>query len=238
MPVKSRASRKSRLSSAGKALRNSSQDRVLRRKIEIHLPHGRPNCQVNVEVKGGFVVLRGFVRTFREKERMHRFVMGLHGVRALRDLLRVRPVETLADKEIALHVRNALDAHAELPQRTATVHVSNGTCVLRGHVRTAEERHIAELTARHCRGVRVVVNELTVDPLDEISDEATARAVRLALNYCKDFETHGITVSCADGRIVLRGRVPTLLDRALAEEMARLQNGVRHVENHVQVVPS
>jgi len=227
----------SRLSSAGKALRRSALDRHLRRKVEAHLPNRRPHGQVTVEVKNGFVVLRGFVRTYREKERMHRFVMGLRGVRALKDLLRVRPVETLADRTIALHVRNALDAHAELPPGTATVHVSNGTCVLRGHVRTAEERHVAELTARHCRGVRVVVNELNVDPLDEVPDEVTARTVRMALDYCRDFDTQGINVSCADGRVVLRGRVPTLLDRALAEEMTRLQRGVCVVENHIQVTP-
>ena len=163
--------------------------------------------------------------------------MTLHSVRALRDLLHVRPPETIADRRIALHVRQALDAHAELPLGTAAVYVSNGTCTLRGHVRTAEERYIAETVARHCRGVRAVVNEVNVDPLDEVPDEATAQAVRTALRYCKDFAADAVTVSCNDGRVALRGVVPSLLDGLLAEEIARLQPSVRAVENHLQVNP-
>jgi osmotically-inducible protein OsmY len=221
---------------AGHVLKRSAMDRELKQKILDHLPRSREHSQVTVEVKNGFVVLRGFVRSFRERERLRRFVMRLVGVRALKDLLRIKPMETLADQEVALHVRNALDAHSELPPGTATVHVTNGTCTLRGYVCSAEERHVAEMVARNCRGVRTVVNELLVDPLDEEPDAATSRQVRKALDYCKDFDTQGITVSCMDGRVVLRGKVPTLLDRLLAEEITRIQSCVRSVENHIQVV--
>ncbi|MBE7462849.1 MAG: BON domain-containing protein [Planctomycetes bacterium] len=230
-------SRKSkRLSRAGLALEKNAVDRELRVKIAAQTPsEDNRRKEIKVDVRDGYVVLSGFVRTFREKERLHRFVMGLRGVKALKDLLRVRPEESIADRQIALHVRQALDAHAELPPATATVHVRDGTCTLRGHVRSAEERHIAESVSSHCRGVKSVVNELTVDTLDEIPDEATSRAVRCALAYCEDFDTDGITISCCDGKIVLRGNVPTMMDRMLAEEMTRIQPGVRHVENHIQV---
>ncbi len=221
---------------AGRALKRSASDLQLKQKVLEHLPHSREHSQVSVEVENGFVVLRGFVRSFRERERLRRFVLCLKNVRAMKDLLRIKPAETLADQEVALHVRNALDAHSELPPGTATVHVSNGTCTLRGYVCSAEERHVAEMVTRNCRGVRTVVNELIVDPLDEEPDEATVRQVHKALDYCKDFDTQGITASCIDGRVVLRGKVPTLLDRLLAEEITRIQSCVRSVENHIQVV--
>jgi osmotically-inducible protein OsmY len=104
-------------------------------------------------------------------------------------------------------------------------------------VRSLEERHIAEQVASHTRGVKQVVNELTVDPIDEVSDEATVRAIRCALDYCEEFDVRGVTISCADGKVVLRGGVPTLMDRTLAEELARLQAGVLKVENHIEVEP-
>jgi len=191
--------------------------------------------KISVIVRGGFVTLKGRAQTYREKERMHRFVMGLEGVRALKDLIRVQPAESIADRNIAMHIRNALDAHSELPLGTAVVRVRKGIATLNGYVRTAEERFMAENVASHCRGVTQVVNSLTVDPLDEISDEAATRAVRCALAYCEEFETQGITISCADGVIVLRGEVPSILDRTLAEELARMQCGVRSVENDIQV---
>lgn len=212
----------------------SKRDFELDRMISENLnTFGKPN--IDVEVHDGLVKLRGSVRTFRQKERLHRFVMGLPGVRALKDLLRVRPLETVGDRQIALHIRQALDAHAELPLGTATVHVRGGIATLSGHVRSAEECFLAENVANHCRGVTKIMNELTVDPLDEISDEAAARAVRGALAYCEEFATEGVTVDCADGEVCLRGQVPTMLDRTLVEELARLQTGVRSVENHIQV---
>jgi osmotically-inducible protein OsmY len=212
------------------------RDQKIADSIKASLKEVGSNIQVKVE--NGFVTLSGRVRTFRQKERLHRFVMGLSGVRALKDLLRVDPVETISDRKIALHIRQALDAHSELPPGTAVVHVRGGIATLKGHVRSAEERFITENVASHCRGVTKVINELTVDPLDEISDEATVRAVQGALAYCEDFETDGIKISCADGNIVLRGEVPTMMDRMLAEELARLQVGVCSVENHIQVKAS
>lgn len=217
-----------------KAKRSPLRDGALLSTILSHLePIG--SGHIRVDVADGFVTLKGQVRTFRQKERLHRFVMGLKGVRALKDLLRVQPVETIADRKIALHIRQALDAHSELPPGTAVVHVRGGVATLEGHVRTAEERFVAENVASHCRGVTKVINELTVDPLEEISDEATVRAVRCALAYCEDFETDGISISCADGHLELRGEVPTIMDRTLAEELSRMQVGVCSVENHIHV---
>ncbi|MCK6470332.1 MAG: BON domain-containing protein [Planctomycetes bacterium] len=215
-------------------------DADLRSRIHAALPpasgrNGRRPEGISVEVKDGMVLLRGTARTFREKIRLHRFVMGLRGVRALKDMIRIEPAESVSDERVALLVRQALDAHSELPPGTASVHVRDGVCTIEGHVRSAEERHVAEMVTSNCRGVKSVVNKLNVDPLDEVSDEATTRAVKGALAYCKDFDIEGITVSCVDGRVVLRGLVPTMMDRGLAEEITRLQFGVRAVENHIQV---
>lgn len=212
-----------------------TRDANLYRAIQEHVPTGTRD--VSIEILDGFVTLKGTVESFRERERLHRFVMGLAGVRALKDLLKVTPRESVNDSQIALHIRQALDAHAELPHGTASVHVKDGVCTLTGHVRSLEERHIAEQVASHTRGVKQVLNELTVDPIEEISDEATVRAVRCALDYCEDFDVSNVTVSCADGKVVLRGQVTTLMDRTLSEELARLQAGVLKVENHIEVVP-
>lgn len=219
---------------ATKNILSSRHDAALIRSISANLK-SIEKSKVQLQVQNGFVTLRGSVRTYRQKERLHRFVMGLTGVRALKDLLKVQPQESVADRKIALHIRQALDAHAELPPGTAVVYVRSGVATLKGHVRSAEERFVAENVSSHCRGVTRVVNKLSVDPLEEISDEAACRAVRGALAYCEEFETDGITVSCADGHVVLRGEVPSMMDSKLAEELARMQVGVRSVESHIQV---
>jgi osmotically-inducible protein OsmY len=234
----------SRRSKANEVSEIICPDSELKKSIETHFPrahavskngNGKHAPEITVEVKSGFVTLDGKVRSQQEKERLHRFVMRLSGVRALKDRLQVQPPESLADRQIALHVRQALDAHAELPHGTASVQVEDGVCTLSGHVRNAHERHVAENVASHCRGVKSVSNKLTVNNLDEISDEATVHAVESALAYCQEEDSDGVCVSCCDGKVVLRGQVPTLLDRAMAEEVARIQNGVRAVENHLQV---
>jgi osmotically-inducible protein OsmY len=210
---------------AQRVLQKRYADQELKEKIEAQRPVRDKQDELpelEVEVTDGYVQLKGFVRTYREKERLHRFAMALPGVKALKDLVRVRPLESLADRQVALHVRQALDAHAELPEGTVTVHARNGVCSLQGYVRSAEERHIAEQVASHCRGVIQVLNELSVDTLEEASDEATAQAVK---------------GSCNAGVVVLRGQVATLLDRYLVEEMSRIQPGVKAIENHLQVEP-
>lgn len=210
-----------------------SEGEKLRAAIRTHLEDLYKS--VAVEVHDGFVTLEGSVRSFRQKELLHRFVMNMRGVKAVKDLIRVDPAESIADKAIAQHIRQALDAHAELPSGTAVIRVEDGVVTLNGNVRSAEERFLAENIASHCRGVTGVINALTVDPLEEISDEAAARAVKGALVYCEEFETDGVAVSCADGRVCLRGEVPSILDRTLCEELARIQCGVRSVENLIVV---
>ncbi|HLX60052.1 MAG TPA: BON domain-containing protein [Planctomycetota bacterium] len=226
---------KNRLKSAVNAIDHPSRsiDDSLRAAIRTHLQDLYKSAKA--DVRGGFVTLSGSVRSFRQKELLHRFVMSLRGVKAVKDAIRVDPVESIADKQIAQHIRAALDAHAELPCGTAVIRVADGVATLNGNVRSAEERFLAENIASHCRGVTGVINLLSVDPLEEISDEAAARAVKGALVYCDDFETDGVSVSCADGRVCLRGEVPTMLDKALCEQLARLQAGVRSVENMIVV---
>lgn len=210
-------------------------DEKLRQAILAHVRDVYKMSQIEVAVCDGFVTLGGGIRSFRQKELIHRFVMGLRGVKALKDLLRVDPAESIADKKVAEHIRQALDAHAELPCGIAVIHVHEGVVTLNGNVRSAEERFLAENVASHCRGVVGVINTLIVDPLEEISDEAASRAVKGALAYCDDFEMDDVTVSCADGRVCLRGEVPTMLDKKLCEELARMQAGVRSVENLISV---
>ena len=210
-------------------------DEKLRASILAHIRDVHKTEHIEVAVRDGFVTINGAVRSFRQKEVLHRFLMSLRGVKALKDMLRVDPAESVADKKIVEHIRQALDAHAELPSGTAVIHVKEGIATLNGNVRSAEERFLAENVASHCRGVIGVINSLTVDPLEEVSDEAAARAVKGALAYCDDFEMDDVTVSCADGRICLRGEVPTMLDRTLCEELARMQCGVRSVENLITV---
>jgi osmotically-inducible protein OsmY len=231
-----------------KSLAYVPDNRALQRAIEAYIPSGvlpstetakkkkarRPG--ITVEVRDGFVTLRGTVLNVRQRDRLHRFVMGLSGVRAVRNLLVVAPDESASDLVVAGYVRQSLDAHAELAPGTITVHVSDGVCRLRGNVETAEQKHVAEHVAEHCRGVKSVINHVEVNPLDRVTDRASAGAVRKALDYCAELNASKISVSCANGVVLLRGQAPTLFDRALAEELARIQGGVRAVENHIQVV--
>ncbi len=228
-----RSSVSSHTSARSNAVRTG--DEKLRASILAHLRDVYKTKSIEVAVRDGFVTLDGTVRSFRQKEVLHRFVMGLRGVKALKDLLRVDPAESIADKKVAEHIRQALDAHAELPHGIAVIHVKDGIATLNGNVRSAEERFLAENVASHCRGVVEVINTLTVDPLEEVSDEAASRAVMGALAYCEDFEMDDVNVSCADGRICLRGEVPTMLDKTLCEELARMQCGVRSVENLISI---
>jgi osmotically-inducible protein OsmY len=65
------------------------------------------------------------------------------------------------DADIFAEARKALDERPSIPA-TVRVHVDDGVAWLTGMARRASERTEAEAVVRHVRGVRQVVNEITL----------------------------------------------------------------------------
>jgi osmotically-inducible protein OsmY/sporulation protein YlmC with PRC-barrel domain len=108
------------------------------------------------------------------------------------------------------------------------VQVDGGVARLRGHVRRADLKQVAEEIAAAVPGVLSVENEVVAD--DELADR-----VEHALRADARLEREDLEVVALLGMVELRGRVATPEQREAAAETAGRVSGVENVVNKLEV---
>jgi osmotically-inducible protein OsmY len=117
---------------------------------------------VDVEVRNGFVTLRGEVEWSYQKEAAERAVRDVEGVKGVANVITVKP--KVKAEEVRRRVEQAIERAAELDARAITVTTRNGTVELHGTVHSMFERRVAESAAKAAPGVKQVENDLVVVP--------------------------------------------------------------------------
>lgn len=217
---------------------------------------------VRVDTTDGKVTLHGTVSSADEKARAERAAQGVKGVNEVRSLLQVvekarQETAAVADEALSAEVRKRLDADPALRDSKIKVKsVNRGVVLLSGQAETLSAHLDALEVARATPGVKRVASEIeSPDTLadDEIwrdakSDSKTATAsaakdawittdakVRLIAN--SDTPARDINVDTLGGVVTLFGTVPTEAARRAAEMEIKKVDGVKSVENDLQVVP-
>ena len=119
---------------------------------------------VRVEVRNGYVTLRGTVEWSYQRDAAQRPVQFVRGVYAVTNLITVKPRAKPRAAEIERGVDEAIRRTAGLDARAIGVAVRNGTVHLDGHVHSVAERRMAERAAASAPGVRKVNNDIAVTP--------------------------------------------------------------------------
>jgi osmotically-inducible protein OsmY len=189
---------------------------------------------VGVTAQGGVVTLTGFIDTYAGKLAAERAAKRVRGVRAIANDIAVRLRIERTDADVANDVVHALDLRSSIPERIqATVH--NGHVTLTGTADWQFQKRDAEKALRHIRGVRGVVNYMTIKP------RATERGVRHtiveALHRNANLDARHISVVVTGDKVTLTGHVSNWQQRDTAERAAGDAPGIREVENHIEVEP-
>jgi hyperosmotically inducible periplasmic protein len=218
---------------------------------------------VRVDTTDGKVTLHGTVSSADEKARAERAAQSVKGVHELRSLLQVvekarQETAAVADEALSAEVGKRLDADPALRDSKIGVKSANrGVVLLDGNARTLSAHLRALEVARAVPGVKRVASEIeSPDTLadDEIwrdakSDSKTHAAasaskdawitteakVRLIAN--SETPARDINVDTLGGVVTLFGTVSTEAARRAAEAEIRKVDGVKSVENDLQVVP-
>jgi osmotically-inducible protein OsmY len=97
----------------------------------------------------------------------------------------------------------------------------------------ADQNHLRRI-ASGIRGVRGVVNRLSVSP-SSLTDSQIKSAVvdQLKLNSATD--AYGITVSVKDGKVMLSGTVDGLAEKQLTSQVVSDVRGVREIDSSIEV---
>ena len=150
------------------------------------------------------------------------------------------------DSKIKNQIRVTLD-NQDLKE--VGVAVEGGVVTLEGKVRSDFDRVEAEHTARSVEGVKDVINRIEreepaesasispADRYDNSSDGWITFKTKMSLFADKRTSGYETEVTTTDGRVVLTGKVEDSTAKTAATEVAKSIDGVKGVENDLQVVP-
>jgi osmotically-inducible protein OsmY len=115
--------------------------------------------------------------------------------------------------------------------------IQSGVVTLTGTVATYAEKVSAERAAKRVSGVRVVANDIEVQPIGSMkrTDTDIAQAVLRGLEWDIAVPHEKIKARVDDGWVTLEGEVILQFQRAAAENAVRRLNGVRGVTNQIRL---
>lgn len=190
---------------------------------------------IGVAAKDGVVTLTGYIDSYAAKLAAERAVKRVRGVRAVANDLQVRLKIARTDTDIAQDVVRALETSSLVPSGVqAAVH--NGSVTLTGTVAWLFQRVTAESIVRHVRGVRDVVNRITVTPSQAPLRDVRYRIVKV-LHRNADIDSRHVDVTIAGTTAILSGAVSTWVQREAAERAAASAPGIARVDNRIIVEP-
>lgn len=149
----------------GKEANNSGIPRTLEAKVREAL---REHTYVEFEVAGRDVILRGYVHTRNEKNIVESQIRGVSGVTHIRDEIEIgqSAIEAIEERAentaITTAVNAGILANKELNSLGIHVQTEQGVVTLSGTVQKAGQIKFAEKVARGTKGVKEVVNKLSI----------------------------------------------------------------------------
>jgi osmotically-inducible protein OsmY len=155
---------------------------------------------------------------------------------------------TLGDAKTTASVKAAFSLHRDLSRRPISVRTRDAVVLLSGEVASELEKREAENLVRSLDGVRGVDNLIAVTPdlkseaassdrtLGQRLDDTTlATKVKGAFALHRELKDLDISIDVREATVYLEGRVGTRAEAELAREWASSIEGVRAVENLLQL---
>jgi osmotically-inducible protein OsmY len=192
------------------------------------------NSDIGVSVKDGIVTMRGTVPHYAEKMSAEKAVERVGGVKAVADELEVaiKSMFESTDKEIAEAAVNAFQWSYSVPKEVKAT-VERGRITLTGEVDWDYQRTAAKEAVSQLKGVRAVINKITIKSKVRPSDIHT-RIVD-ALKRSAVAEGNKVKVIVHGDTVTLSGKLHSIGEREDARFAAFMAPGVMNVENNITV---
>lgn len=165
-----------------------------------------PNHQIDVVTNEGIVTLGGTVNTLMVKERAAMLAKTIRGVRGVVNNITLQ-LSGLPDAALRENVVSALRYDAATDSYEIESEVKDGVVTLSGAVRSVHEKKLAVHVAKEVRGVKDVIDNLTVKNFGERLDSDMANEVKriIAIDVWLDSST--IIVDVKNSIVTLSGGV-------------------------------
>lgn len=144
--------------------------------------------------------------------------------------------EPIDDSKILESVKTALKDFPPTSDTEPELEVEDGVLKLSGEVDSLPVKNLAAETAATIRGVRAIVNELTVREVEK-DDDTIQKQLDDVFTLHNANEDKAIEYRVNDGVVTLNGSISTYTMKRQAEKMASSVAGVRSVVNLLRVMP-
>jgi osmotically-inducible protein OsmY len=194
---------------------------------------------VGVEVNEGVVTLTGRVDSFAKREAAQKAAHRVMGVLDVANDIQIHIPHTFerTDTEIAQAVRQALEWDVFVPHEKIQSTVSNGLVTLTGAVDRWVQRDEAYHAVSKLSGVRGVVNNIRVLPLEQPTPEKVRETIEKALARRAEREAKRISVTVTGGEVTLSGPVHSWQEREAVVESAANAPGVSAIRSQLIIQP-
>jgi len=145
-----------------------------------------------------------------------------------------------SDTELHDDVLAELRWDQRLREKDIALAVRGGVVTLAGTVESYAQRYASERAVERVKGVRAIVNDLTVQlpSSAERSDGDIAHSALDALRWDIEIPHDRITLKVTDGWVTLEGEVPWHFQKDSAEQAVGHLAGVKGVSNLILVSPT
>jgi osmotically-inducible protein OsmY len=163
----------------------------------------------------------------------------------------VKDERAISDAGITMRIDTTYMFNPHLSATAIDVDTDHGVVTLSGSVPSDVHRDLAVSIAKSADGVRDVHDRLSVDKDvsphpgerqaagrtfgEAVHDATITASIKMQLATGKGVAAHNINVDTRQGRVTLTGQVSSEAERQLAVRIARDTEGVREVENGLQV---
>jgi osmotically-inducible protein OsmY len=222
-------------------------DAEIARDVERRIRRSRALAGLDIAVSAQEAVVRlaGRVQSWSQRLEADLLASEVRGVSAVDNQLAAELEATRSDAEIQADVEASLRRDAYLAGLAIDVVVLNGLVQLSGSVSSPYERTRAAAQVGWVANVRGLENLLQVEwwpdrsarvaAPEPRSDVALARIVKAELVQDDRIDASGIDVVSSKGHVTLRGSVPSVRQRRLADEDVRSVIGVAWLTNELDV---
>jgi hyperosmotically inducible protein len=197
---------------------------------------------VKVTVDNGIATLTGNVSLYEYKTEAEKRVRKAKGVNAVRNQIEVSG-PSISDNELKTKLTEKL-TYDRVGYGNAfnsiSLNVANGVVSLGGHARTDVDKDSAVALVSTYPGVKEVVDDIEVDPVSIMDDQARMQVARAiygypSLNKYSIDPAKPIRISVQNGHVELFGVVDSEADKNTAGIRANGVPGIFSVKNYLQV---
>jgi osmotically-inducible protein OsmY len=193
---------------------------------------------LDVEVSGGTVKLKGTVPSYRSRETAGMDALNVKGVTYLVNELTVRYGANKViptDDQIKANIEKVISWDPDIAMEKICISVQSAKVILEGSVNTLWKKLKAEDLLSNMTGIVDIINKLVVVPTETRIDQAISEEIIASLERNIHGELKDVNVQVEDQVVTLTGKVPSWEIYHLVRDIVRYTSGVIDVQNMLLV---